>query len=416
MINMLSGLRYRKQVWVIMAIVISVSVLSKCAGKKKDPGTEDLSYNAYAGADKCINCHKSIYDSHIQTAHYLTGRPADAKSVMGSFEQGKNIHAYSPELFVEMQKRDSGLFQVVNFRGEEKMAMRFDFIIGSGEMGQSYLSWRNNKLYQLPVTYYTAAGQWSNSPGFPDKGVGIDKVITSRCLECHMTYAEGAGGTILEPESFNKAKFLFGVDCEKCHGPAAQHVNFHTNNAGDTTARFIVNPSQLERTRQLDICALCHAGNITKTKPSFSFTAGKNLADYFFISELNHTAVHTGNIDVHGNQVGLLQSSMCFSKSVALTCITCHNTHEKERGRLELFSQRCIHCHPTKDASFLTTTHDKITAIEKNCIDCHMPLQSSRAIAVKIQGEETPRASVLRTHFIRIYPNETQKFINTYLK
>jgi hypothetical protein len=47
--------------------------------------------------------------------------------------------------------------------------MRFDMVIGSGVMGQSFLTWRNNKLYQLPITYFTAADQWSNSPGFQMK-------------------------------------------------------------------------------------------------------------------------------------------------------------------------------------------------------------------------------------------------------
>jgi hypothetical protein len=90
-----------------------------------------------------------------------------------------------------MQKRDSGFYQVAYFKGEEKKAMRFDMVIGSGVMGQSFLTWRNNKLYQLPITYFTAADQWSNSPGFPNEKVMIDRPATARCLECHISYAEG---------------------------------------------------------------------------------------------------------------------------------------------------------------------------------------------------------------------------------
>ena len=401
--------KYRYKIGVISFIVIAVLFLSKCVNKKTD-NTDSLSYTSYAGSDKCMSCHKDIYDSHIKTAHYLTGRPATENSVMGSFEKDHNSHSYSPELNVSMEKRDSGMYQVVHFRGEEKMAMKFDYTIGSGVMGQSFLTWRNDKLYQMPVTYFTAAAQWSNSPGFPINKVGIDKVITARCLECHMTYAEGAGGTELEPASFNKNSIIFGVDCEKCHGPAAEHVSFHTKNPTDTSAKFIVNPSALSRTKQLDVCALCHAGNISKTKPSFSFTAGNDLADHFSITELNNTAVNTGNIDVHGNQFGLLKSSKCFLKSSTLTCNSCHNTHENERGHLEIFSKRCISCHKTEEAAFKSITHNSVTAIEKNCIDCHMPSQPSRAIAVFLEGRETPVASLLRTHFIGIYPDQTEKF------
>jgi len=69
-------------------------------------------------------------------------------------------------------------------------------------------------------------------------------------------------------------------------------------------------------------------------------------------------------------------------------------------------------CHNLADEKFKTPAHASITAIEKNCIDCHMPAQPSKSIAVFLQGEETPRASLLRSHFIAIYPDETKKFIN----
>ena len=149
-----------------------------------------------------------------------------------------------------------------------------------------------------------------------------------------------------------------------------------------------------------------------KTKPSFEFTAGKDLSDYFSIDTRENLVLNSSEIDVHGNQVGLLKASKCFKVSSAMTCSTCHNTHENERGKTELFSKRCISCHNTSSGKFSTATHAKITAIEKNCIDCHMPTQPSKSIAVFLEGEETPKTSVLRSHFIGIYPDEVRKFIN----
>ena len=65
-----------------------------------------------------------------------------------------------------------------------------------------------------------------------------------------------------------------------------------------------------------------------------------------------------------------------------------------------------------QNQKFKTTTHTQITAIEKNCIDCHMPSQPSKSIAVFLQGEEIPKTSFLRSHFIGTYPDEVKKFIN----
>lgn len=400
---------------VLLLLAGTVFLLAQCMNSASTAaGKKDFA--AYAGADKCMSCHKETYDAHIRSAHFLTGQPATEQFLKGSFSEGSNKYVYNPELFVKMDKKDSGYYQTVFFRGEQKLAMRYEIVIGSGVMGQSFLTRRKDKYYQMPVTYYTAADQWSNSPGFPEKKVGIDKLITSRCLECHLTYAEGMGGTPEEPQTFNPDRMVFGVSCEKCHGPAAAHVSYHTANPKDTTARHIVNPASLSRTRQLDICALCHAGNINKSKPSFTFTAGEDLKDYFDIHSLDQAKVDNGAVDVHGNQLGLLMASACFKKSVSLTCNSCHNSHANERGQTAVFSQRCISCHATAAASFQTPAHKAVKGIERNCIDCHMPSQASRAIAVHVEGEEAARASYLRTHLISIYPNETTNYINQQAK
>lgn len=403
-------IKYRRSSLVLLSILSIVFILVRCVNSNKEKKEDEIiNFESYATSAKCISCHKDIYDNYIKTAHYLSGQPADEKFIMGSFKENKNKYWYTPSILLSMEKRDSGFYQVVYYKGEEKKAMRFDIVIGSGVMGQSFLTWRGNKLYQLPITYFTAADQWSNSPGFPRERVLIDRPVTSRCLECHLSYAQGISGLPLEPVEFDHNKIVYAIDCQKCHGPAAKHVEYQMQHPGDKTGRYVVNPSKLSRTQQLDICTLCHGGNIQKTKPSFEFTAGKKLSDYFVIDSLHDYVVNSSAVDVHGNQVGLLKSSKCFRMSETMTCSTCHNLHENERDNVELFSQRCTTCHKTNAEDFKTPTHRSLVAIEKNCIDCHMPAQPSKSIAVFLQGEEIPKASLLRTHFIGIYPEESKK-------
>lgn len=391
----------------------TVFILVKCIDRSNEAkiGKSPADPEEYTNSEKCASCHKDIYDSHLKTAHHLTALPAIEKFIKGSFEKGKNTYRYSPSILLSMEKRDSGFYQVVYYKGEEKKAMRLDIVIGSGVMGQSFLTWRDNQLYQLPITYFTAADQWSNSPGFPPNKVLIDRPVTSRCLECHVSFARGTSGPALEPIEFDRNKIIYGVDCQKCHGPAARHVEYQIKHPQEKIGKYIINPARLSRLQQMDICTLCHGGNIQKTKPSFEYTAGKNLSDYFTIDTINDFIVNPGNVDVHGNQVGLLKASKCFRVSKEMTCNTCHNTHENERDKKELFSQRCMGCHNITADNFKTPTHDLNVGIDKNCIDCHMPSQPSKSIAVFLQGEETPKASLLRSHFIGIYPDEIKKFI-----
>ena len=414
----MKNIRYKRSAIVIFIIVSCVFVLTKCIGKEKSKEEKETEPTAYIkknnfrqfiGSAACADCHKDIYEKHVKTGHYLTSQPALEKYIRGSFKPGKNTYAYSHSTVVAMERRDSGLYQVVYHNDEEKKALRFDIVTGSGAKGQSYLYWRNNSLFQMPVTYYTAADQWANSPGFPNKVV-LNRIITSRCLECHTTFAEKISAPDKEPEEFDHNKILFGVDCEKCHGPGASHVEFQTNNKAEEKGKYIINPASLTRQQNLDLCALCHGGALSKTRPSFEFTAGDTLSDFFELKRLNSTTLNYDNVDVHGNQYGLLSASKCFTMS-DMTCNNCHNSHENERGNIVLFSKRCMNCHTTEHENFCKMSAALGSSITKNCIDCHMPARPSQAITLLLPGADVPRAAFVRSHFISVYPEEVKKFV-----
>ena len=369
--------------------------------------TSKINFQQFAGSATCANCHKKIYESHVHTSHFLTSRPADEKYIKGSFVKGKNIYPYYPGLFVAMEKRDSGMYQVAYSKGVERLARRFDIVMGSGAKGQTFLSWKGNSLFQLPITYFTATNQWCNSPGYPDRII-FNRPVTSRCLECHSTYVNTISAPGKEPEEYDHNQIIYGVDCEKCHGPAAKHVQYETQNPKDTIGKYIINPTMLTRQQNLDLCALCHGGRLQKTKPSFEFTAGDKLSD-FFVPNTNSPS--TKSIDVHGNQYGLLKESKCFRMSATMTCITCHNSHENERGKDALFSQRCMTCHNKEHGTFCKINPSQVSSINTNCINCHMPKQPSMSIAVLLPGDVVPTAALIHTHLISIYPEETNKFI-----
>jgi mono/diheme cytochrome c family protein len=414
-----------KRTSIVLAIIVSlVFVLVRCGDIGNEPAPNEPpaqpaianlhqppAFGQFAGSAKCSGCHQDIYQKHLKTGHYQSAQPATQQNILGSFAKGKNTYTYSPTLYLEMLKRDSGLFQVVNLQGKEERAMKFDITVGSGATGQSYMSWKGNHLFQLPISYFTVGNQWSNSPGFPVGKVLLERTITIRCLECHTTYASEISHQENEPPEFDRGKMIFGVDCEKCHGPAAQHVAFQTDNPQGKTAKFIINPASFNRQQKLDMCALCHGGRLQKTQPSFSFAAGDALKDYFNTAAANSQPPDPAMADVHGNQYGLLQASQCFIKSNSLTCHSCHSPHEKERGNLALFSQRCMGCHSEANGNFCKINPAHAPSMKVNCIDCHMPNQQSKAIVLYSNNSTDPKAALLRTHFISIYRDEAKKFM-----
>lgn len=373
--------------------------------KKPEAPVQTITYNQFAGSQVCGDCHKGINENFAHTVHPLTSVTATQVSIKGSFTPGENAFVYGPDRVVFLEKKKDSFYQVYYYRGEERVRRRFDIVVGSGTKGQTYLSWVNHQLIELPVSYFTMVKSWANSPGYPLYPTLFNRPATTRCLECHSTFASTITPPFKEPEKYDSTHMILGITCEKCHGPAANHVVYQRQHPEDTAGRFIVNTAKLSVKLNTDLCALCHSGRLQKTKPSFSFVAGDTLANYFAIDS---TGKQAANIDVHGNQLGLLAASKCFKMSKTMTCITCHDVHKNERGNMQLFSQRCATCHTALHKNINGLTRNQINS---NCIDCHMPRQSSMSVAFLLQGETVPTHAVMRTHYITIYDAETKKFI-----
>jgi hypothetical protein len=406
----------RRSGWVLSGIVFCIFIFTTCTNHEynKYKGKQELkevSFKDFAGSATCANCHKVIYNTHLLTEHYSSSAPATAENILGSFEESKNRFVFTDAVYVQMEKIENEFFQTVYKNNQPVIKGKFDIVVGSGRKGQSYLRWAHDTLVQMPITFFTPEEKWTNSPGYPPKKVVFNRVVTSRCMECHSTYMQVTSVPGAEPEQFDKSNIIYGIDCERCHGPAALHVKFQMENPENKEAKFIINISELSRQQNLDLCSLCHGGKMEKTKPSFSFSTGDLLKDYFKKDSLSPDVT---NIDVHGNQFGLLNASKCFQLS-QMTCITCHDTHQNEQNKIEIFSQRCMQCHSSEHNKICKLKERLGSVVNQNCIDCHMPKQPSHAVAVYLQGAATPTPAMMRTHYIKAYPEETVKVIE-YLK
>jgi len=114
----------------------------------------------YAGAKACAKCHQNIYNSYLNTAHFLASNPANEFTVDGNFSKGFNVFQVNDSQKVVMEKTDSGLFQNYYLNGKVKDRYRFDIVFG-GVKGESYLLWEEHKLFQLPLSYFTNEKRWS---------------------------------------------------------------------------------------------------------------------------------------------------------------------------------------------------------------------------------------------------------------
>jgi Cytochrome c554 and c-prime len=396
---------------VVSTIAVLALVLTPCAfGQTSTPPSQALPVQAaspqsekqldtrknYLGDDVCASCHREKVESFHHTAHSLTSRLPDQKSILGNFTPEANVLKTSnPDLFFRMDQKGAGFFQT-SVEGiapyTEERTERFAFVIGSGGKGQTYLFWKDDRLFQLPVSYWNQLG-WVNSPGYRDGVANFQRPINSRCLECHGTYFESQAPPI---NRFNQAGFVLGITCEKCHGPGREHAQRESSKSAATSDSAILNPSRFPRDRQIDLCAWCHAGHGEPLSPSFSYIPGESLDKYLDLPKPDPNAP----IDVHGDQVELLKKSRCFQSS-SMTCLTCHDVHTSQRDPIA-FSQRCLSCHKPDTAAFPKADH----LATSNCISCHMPMQETNLIVFNWKG--TKVKPQVRNHWIKIYPELSQ--------
>ena len=79
-------------------------------------------------------------------------------TVVGNFSKDSNELFINDSTRIMMEKRDSGLYQVLYINNKQIIALRFDLVMGAVK-GQTYLSWHDKGLFQLPVSYITALHQ-----------------------------------------------------------------------------------------------------------------------------------------------------------------------------------------------------------------------------------------------------------------
>jgi hypothetical protein len=349
------------------------------------------------GDATCVSCHAEQH-VHAHTAHHATSAVATHATIRGSFREGENVlPTANPYLHFRMEAREDGFYQtaVLDGVGEQRLTReRVDIVTGSGRKGQSYLYWSGDLLFQLPVSYWTELDGWIISPGYRAGVARFVRPINPRCLECHATYFDAAddGDGVLN--RYDTTRYVLGITCEKCHGGGREHVARQGSWLRRLTGQAIVNPAKLSRERQLDGCALCHAGVGEPVQPPFTYPPGAPLSDY--LRQPDPTPDEA--VDVHGNQVALLKRSPCYQNSRTMTCSTCHDVHQTQRD-IAAFAPTCLSCHQLQQCGVFPEQGERIA---DRCVSCHMPALPARSIVARHQGR--PVQPAVRTHWIRVYP------------
>jgi len=352
------------------------AVLIHCQSKTTTPhasGYLNLSDTVkYMGKDACQGCHQEIHANF--NAHGM-GLSFDlASSEKSSAEYGSHVllHDSVKNLSYHPYWTNDSLY-IMEFRLKNgdtihKRIEHVKYVVGSGQHTNSHIFEKNGYLYQAPITFFTQKGVWDLAPGFEGgANTSFNRIISAECMSCH----NGASAEFVHT-SLNKFNHVpNGISCENCHGAGELHIKNKLAGIKVDTAKdidySIVNPKDLTRKQQMDLCQRCHLQGISVLndgKSFYDFKPSQHLSDVMqvFLPEYEED-----NHFIMASHAERLRKSECFNQS-EMTCLTCHDPHISSTTLGdEHYNAKCLSCH--------TTSHTQCSKEDNtsNCISCHLP-------------------------------------------
>jgi predicted CXXCH cytochrome family protein len=296
---------------------------------------------AYVGSAACSRCHSPIFNRWKQTrmANVLRDPREHPEAIVGDFSRPNPVVTFTKE--------------------------QIAFVYGS-KYKQRYFTKRGDDLFPLPATWDVTNRWWVP--------YGVTGATGALCDGCHSVDYDIAQKTVLE----------WNVGCERCHGPASNHV------ARPSRAN-IINPSRLDPIAAVDVCVQCHSEGHPPAPIGgkdfhwpVGFKPGLRLADFWGLDEhvlgqldtLHFPDGHARENRMQGND---FVQSLMYTRGV--TCASCHDPHGTPNNADLIKSARaiCLTCHGPNSpngphaATIEAHTHHQPGSPGNDCVSCHMP-------------------------------------------
>ncbi|MEP6924066.1 MAG: multiheme c-type cytochrome [Pyrinomonadaceae bacterium] len=307
---------------------------------------QDVSGISYVGSDKCIQCHENAAQLSTSMAHALltpTHNKVLNEQPLLTFRNG--------DYFYELKRQgEVDLYTVTDGKNTISEPVMFSF--GEGRISQAYIFRHNGLLYESRISFYRGikgldftVAQTHEIPTSLENALGreVSAKEQQNCFGCHATAAVSNGKLQLD-------RLTPGVNCEACHGPGEKHIT--AVKAKEFKNLQIFNPGNLssfELTQEF--CGSCHV----------SFDKVLSMPE--------------GTDTLRFQPYRLFNSKGHSPNDSRLSCVACHDPHEKVEHEPAYFDSKCTACHLTspKEAKTSLRMAPACPVSTQKCVTCHMP-------------------------------------------
>ena len=328
----------------------------------------------YAGTAGCVACHADVGGGPFpggtamaRAASRVSSKDSLQTSIGGKFESGELQYFLHDDL---------GALELSVSRGDETASQKLIWVMGSGELGKTFVYQRDGHWYQSRLSEYRVSPNLDVTTGLKipaamdagdDLSSALGKVLTTEevrhCFSCHTVRATSSRG-------FNPAHAEAGLGCEACHGPGAAHAST-ADEKKIKGGGSIFNPATLAPADSIDFCGACHRtfGDVTQAANPANDSSVVRFQPY------------------------RLEKSRCWreTEDARLTCVACHDPHRPLVREDTSYDKNCLRCHGSGMTSTTQAGKACPTGAKTRCVSCHM----QKVKVASMHGEFTD-------HFIRV--------------
>ena len=348
----------------------------------------------FVGKDACKDCHKVEFDLWTGSDHDHAMAYATDSTVRGNFN---NVELTAQGYTHKFYKRDDKFYVYTDGPDGEMHEYEVKYTFGYRPLQQYLVEFPGGRLQTLPLTWDTITKSWYHMADevYPGEEINhrnwlhwtnLGQNWNGMCADCHSTNLKK--GFELKTETFNTTWSEIDVSCEACHGPSSEHIKWanlpEMARPQNTNTGLIVQTSNIDNRRYIDLCARCHTRSSALRDYDFNWT---DLLDHM-IPELPREPMYfpDGQIKDEDYVFGSFTQSRMYMQGVK--CNDCHNVHSGKRilngnalclqcHRSDVYDTYNHHFHKYSGESSLKVVNEfgKESKVGEGaqCINCHMP-------------------------------------------
>ncbi len=378
----------------ILAISLAVVVIAvpvgiawwwhQGAASSGDPSVSPAQPPGYAGTASCRECHEKFYKLWAPSHHGLAMQPVTPEFLKTKVEPQKTAITIREHRYQAIFHDGHGFVREQGQKGDKTYPMAH--AMGGKNVYYFLTPLEKGRLQILPVAYDVRKEAWFDTTasmirhfaeGARTEPVSWrDSLLTfnTSCYGCHVSQL--TTNYDLKTDNYNTVWTEPGINCETCHGPAAEHNRVCQEAPKGTVPKdlkIIRGGRDFTVEQNNATCAPCHAKMMPLTT---SFMPGERFFDNFDLVTLEDRDFYPDGRDLGENFTETLWRLSPCAKSGKLSCLHCHTSSGRYRFKEEAkANQACLPCHQErleKAAAHINHPADK-PGTPQTCIACHMP-------------------------------------------